>query len=480
VTVTYVEIARHRKPGEALPPLRDRAEASLGDADLQGALANMAGRFNRERERAMAEPGMAELRTRAEASRTNGVAAMRHYLTTLEASLRALGVHVHHAPTASDARRIIGGIAADAGVRRIVKSKSMATEEIDLNAHLEAQGIDVVETDLGEWIIQKAHERPSHIIAPAVHKSRGQVTTLFSELAGAALPDRREDLCAFAQERLRDAFLTADMGISGVNFACADTGTIALVTNEDNGRMTTSLPRVHVAVMPIEKVLPTFADLATMLPILVRNATGQKLSTYVTLLTGPRRAGELDGPEEMHVVILDNGRSALLGGPYEAMLRCIRCGACLNVCPVYGTIGGHAYGGVYSGPMGAVLTPLLSAMGEGADLPGASSLCGACSEACPVGIPLAEMLIELRADAQSLPASEERSRAKRWFFGVWSRAWSVPLVYRATVRAGSFAGRRAPALVRRLPGVRRWADGRELPPLAAESFHDWWRREHAG
>jgi L-lactate dehydrogenase complex protein LldF len=438
MTVTYVEIARHRRPGEPLPPLRARAEASLGDADLQGALANMAGRFNRERERSMAEPGMAELRERAEAIRTDGVAALRFNLAQLESSLRSLGVHVHHAETAEDARRIIAGIAEDNGVRRIVKSKSMATEEIDLNAHLEARGIDVVETDLGEWIIQKAHERPSHIIAPAVHKSRGQVTTLFSELAGEALPDRREDLCAFAQARLRDAFLTADMGISGVNFACADTGTIALVTNEGNGRMTTSLPRVHVAVMPIEKVLARFVDLTAMLPILVRNATGQKLSSYMTLVTGPRRADEVDGPEELHVVVLDNGRSALLGGPYEAMLRCIRCGACLNVCPVYGTIGGHAYGGVYSGPMGAVLTPLLSAMGEGADLPGASSLCGACSDACPVGIPLAEMLV-----------------------------------------AGAVS-RRAPSLARRMPGARRWAEGRELPAIAPESFHDWWQRERSG
>jgi L-lactate dehydrogenase complex protein LldF len=358
-------------------------------------------------------------------------------------------------------------------VRRVVKSKSMATEEIDLNAHLEGLGIDVVETDLGEWIIQKADERPSHIIAPAVHKSRAQVTTLFSELAGEALPDRREDLCAFAQERLRDAFLTADMGISGVNFACADTGTIALVTNEGNGRMTTSLPRVHVAVMPIEKVLARFADLTAMLPILVRSATGQKLSSYVTLVTGPRRAGELDGPEDLHVVVLDNGRSALLGGPYEAMLRCIRCGACLNVCPVYGTIGGHAYGGVYSGPMGAVLTPLLSAMGEGADLPGASSLCGACSEVCPVGIPLAEMLVELRADAP-------RSRAKHWFFAAWSRAWTMPRAYALSSRAAAAVSRRAPSLARRMPGARRWTEGRDLPAMAPESFHDWWHRARSG
>jgi L-lactate dehydrogenase complex protein LldF len=471
-TIRYVDIARHRHDGDPLPPLRDRAEAAIGDDTLQGALRVMAGRFAVGRKIRMSDPGMEELRARGIEIRAEGVAHLEENLARLEESLTSLGVVLHHALDGPEAVRIIADIAGRGGVKRIVKSKSMATEEVDLNYHLEQQGIEVIETDLGEWIVQKADERPSHIIAPAVHKTRGDVTKLFSQIAGRELPDRREDLCAFAQHELRDAFLGADMGITGVNFACADTGTLVLVTNEGNGRMSSTLPRIHVAVMPIEKVLARFSDLATMLPLLIGNATGQKLSSYVTFLSGPRREGELDGPEEMHVVVLDNGRRRLLGGPFEHMLRCIRCGACLNVCPVYGTIGGHAYGGTYSGPMGAVLTPLLSGMTEGADLPGASSLCGACTEACPVGIPLHDYLIKLREVADT--AARPRGRGRRLVFGAWSRMWSVPSLYRLSARLG-----RLGPLARRTPAGRAWGEGRELPTPAAQSFHEWWRRERS-
>ena len=317
-------------------------------------------------------------------------------------------------------------------------------------------------------------ERPSHIIAPAVHKTRPQITELFSDLAGDALPDEREHLCAFAQQQLRGEFLAADLGVSGANFVCADTGTIVLVTNEGNGRLTTSLPRIHIALVPIEKVLARFEDLGTMLPLLTRHATGQPLTSYVSMITGPRRADELDGPDEVHVVFLDAGRTALLGTEFEDMLRCIRCGACLNVCPVYGTIGGHAYGGVYPGPMGAVLTPLLSGLEEGRELPGATSLCGACSDVCPVGIPLADLLIGLRGAV----AAREPRGARRAFFGLWSRAWSVPRLYRWSAQVGNWA-RRWPRLARCLPVARGWGEGRALPPAVPETFHDWWRRERA-
>ena len=359
------DLAHHRSPGDPLPPLRDRVEATLQNVELRGALRVMATRFNDARQVAMAEPGMAALKAQGTAIRSAGVADLRANLARAEASLQALGVQVHHAATGVEAAELIADLAEQRGVRRAVKSKSMATEEIDLNHHLEGRGVEVVETDLGEWIIQQASERPSHIIAPAVHKTRPQITRLFSDVAGEELADEREQLCAFAQHQLRDAFLTADLGISGANFVCADTGTIVLVTNEGNGRLTTSLPRVHVALVPVDKVLPRFADLSTMLPLLIRHATGQKLTSYVTLINGPRRDGELDGPDEVHVVFLDAGRTALLGTRFQEMLRCIRCGACLNVCPVYGTIGGHAYGGVYPGPMGAVLTPLLSGLAGG-------------------------------------------------------------------------------------------------------------------
>jgi L-lactate dehydrogenase complex protein LldF len=473
---TAGELARHRPRGAPLPPLRDRVQATLDSVELRGALSAVAERFNEARRVALAEPGMAEVKARGTRIRADGVAALRENLDAAEASLRQLGVHVHHAATGPEAARLIAELARDVGGRRAVKSKSMATEEIHLNEELERHGVEVFETDLGEWIIQQAHERPSHIIVPAIHKTRPQITRLFSEVAGRELPDEREELCAFAQQRLREVFLTADLGISGANFVCADTGTIVLVTNEGNGRLTTSLPRVHIALVPVEKVLARFADLATMLPLLIRHATGQKLTSYVSMIHGPRRAAELDGPEELHVVFLDGGRTALVGSPFEDMLRCIRCGACLNVCPVYGTIGGHAYGGVYPGPMGAVLTPLLSDLEEGAELPGASSLCAACADVCPVGIPLHDLLLELRAAV----AGRRRSGSPRRkaFFGVWSRAWARPSLYRASARAAAFATRR-PRLARHLPVARAWYEGRALPPAPPETFGSWWRRERA-
>ena len=471
------ELARHRQRGAPLPPLRDRVHATLEDVELRGAFSVMAQRFNEARRVALAEPGMAELKARGTRLRTEGVAALRENLEAAEASLRRLGVTVHHAATGPEAARLIAELARHAGARRAVKSKSMATEEIDLNDELERHGIEVFETDLGEWIIQEAHERPSHIIAPAVHKTRPQITRLFSDVAGHALPDEREELCAFAQQRLREVFLTADLGISGANFVCADTGTIVLVTNEGNGRLTTSLPRMHIALVPIEKVLARFADLATMLPLLTRHATGQKLTSYVSMIHGPRRPGELDGPDELHVVFLDGGRQALVGSPFEDMLRCIRCGACLNVCPVYGTIGGHAYGGVYPGPMGAVLTPLLADLREGAELPAATSLCGACAEVCPVGIPLHDLLLDLRAAIAGRRGS--RSPRRRAFFGVWSRVWARPRLYRASAGVAAFAGRH-PRWARHLPVVRAWHEGRALPPAPPETFRSWWRRERAG
>jgi len=358
-----------------------------------------------------------------------------------------------------------------------VKSKSMVTEEIDLADALAEQGIDALETDLGEYIVQLAGERPSHIITPVIHKTLGQIADVMSEEAGEALSAERQELTAWARSRLRPRFAAADMGITGANFAVAETGTIVLVTNEGNGRLTTSLPRMHIALVPIEKVLARFADLATMLPLLTRHATGQKLTSYVSMIHGPRRPGELDGPDELHVVFLDGGRQALVGSPFEDMLRCIRCGACLNVCPVYGTIGGHAYGGVYPGPMGAVLTPLLADLREGAELPAATSLCGACAEVCPVGIPLHDLLLDLRAAIAGRRGS--RSPRRRAFFGVWSRVWARPRLYRASAGVAAFAGRH-PRWARHLPVVRAWHEGRALPPAPPETFRSWWRRERAG
>jgi len=495
--------------------LADRARRAIDDPDLQTALAKVTAALGAEGTAARTDPEMVEKRRRGAAIRREVLDDLDGWLDRLQAKLESRGVTVHRAAGPDEARRIVLDIARDEGVRLAVKSKSMATEEIHLNAALEAEGVEVVETDLGEYIIQLAREMPSHIIAPAVHKTVPQVARLFTETAGRPLPDDRAALCAFARERLRSKFLAADMGITGANFVAVDTGTIVLVTNEGNGRMCTSLPRVQVAVMPVEKVLPRFADLGVMLPLLTRSATGQRLSTYVSMITGPRRPGEVDGPERLHVVFLDHNRRSLLGTPYQEMLCCIRCGACLNVCPVYRRIGGHAYDAVYSGPMGAVLTPLLSGGTEGRDLPDASSLCGACSEACPVGIPLADLLVRLRADlrhpgpavppARPWPGHEgpaptastgapegvaaepvgfpgdapgrpsetgPGARAlRRLGFQAWAHLWASPTGYRLSAAAARRLARLAPpALIRRTPLVKGWGEGRDIPLPAARSF----------
>ncbi|HZQ79070.1 MAG TPA: lactate utilization protein B [Acidimicrobiia bacterium] len=485
--------------------LADRARRAIGDTDLQTALAKVTAALGAEGTAARTDPDMVEKRRRGAAIRREVLADLDGWLDRLQARLESLGVIVHRAAGPEEARRIVLDIARAEGVRLAVKSKSMATEEVHLNAALEAAGIEVVETDLGEYIIQLAHEMPSHIIAPAVHKTVPQVARLFTEAAGRELPSERTALCAFARERLRSKFLAADMGITGANFVTVDTGTLVLVTNEGNGRMCTSLPPVHVAIMPVEKVLPRFEDLGVLLPLLTRTATGQRLSTYVSMITGPRRPGELDGPERLHVVFLDHNRRSLLGTPYEEMLCCVRCGACLNVCPVYRRIGGHAYDAVYSGPMGAVLTPLLSGGTEGRDLPDASSLCGACSEACPVGIPLADMLVRLRADLRkpgpAVPpvapwpghradagaavgeAGDAPGRpsdtgpaaraARRLGFEAWARLWASPTGYRLSAAAARRLSRLAPpALVRHTPLVKGWGEGRDIPLPAARSFRE--------
>jgi len=460
-------------------PLAERARRAVADPDLQQALSNLTGRLGLVSRLALADPHTPANRARAAAIRRETLSDLDGWLARLEAKLVENGCVVHRARTAEDACRIVAGIARDHDVKLAVKSKSMATEEVHLNDALEAIGVDTLETDLGEYIVQLARERPSHIIGPALHKTLPQVARLFSAEAGTELPEQREPLCEFARQHLRERFLVADMGITGANFVAADTGTIVLVTNEGNGRLCTSLPRVHVCVMPVEKVIPRFSDLGTLLPLLTRSATGQPLSAYVSMITGPRRAGEIDGPEEVHVVMLDHNRTSLLGTPYEEMLACIRCASCLNVCPVYRHIGGHAYGSVYSGPMGAILTPLLSDGAEGRDLPDASSLCGACTAACPVQIPLADMLVRLRADLRT-PGSPVATRKAA--FGVWSRLWSSPPGYRATSALASVAGRvlaRSGNGWRRrlpLPLARGWSEGRDVPVPAARSFRARWAR----
>ncbi len=365
----------------------------------------------------------------------------------------------------------------------------MTTEEIHLNTALESAGMDVVETDFGEYIIQAARQRPSHLVAPAVHLTVGEVADILSKDAGRPLPVDAGELAAYARETLRARFAEAEVGITGANFAIAETGTIVLVSNEGNARLTTSLPRVHIAVMGIEKVIPRLADLPVFLKVLARAATGQTMSVYTSLVTGPRQPGELDGPEHFHLVLLDNGRSKILGGPLRESLFCIRCGACLNACPVYRNVGGHAYGGVYAGPIGAVLTPLYDGLTANSHLPHASSLCGACQAACPVKIAIPDMLVKLREDLISTPSTADPSatppqqqqagsRRERMAYKFW--AWSLrrPWRYRlSTWLATRIVGRwyRKRPWLHRLPGkLHGWTEHRDFPAPAPRRFRDWW------
>lgn len=433
------------------------ARGKLADAHIQQALDDSTDRLRSHR--LSAWEGLADieaLRERAHAIRMEVVDDLQGHVDRFTAALEARGGHVFFARTAEEASAYVAEVCTRAGAKLAAKSKSMATEEIGLNAALEAVGVTPVETDLGEYILQLAGEHPVHIVAPAIEKTAEQVAELLTAVDGEPVPAELEALTAAARRQLRETFLQADVGITGANFGVSSTGSVCLVTNEGNGRMVSSLPRVHVAIMGMERLVPTTADLAVLLRLLARSGTGQKLTVYTTLITGPRRAGEEDGPEEQHVVILDNGRTNLLHGRYREMLACIRCGACLNVCPVYRKTGGAAYGPVYSGPMGAVLLPLLVGLGEAPSLPHASSLCGACTEACPVKIPLHELLLDLRRDLVDEGVAPLWERLGFW---AWSWAWSSVWGYRLATR---FARLGQPLAGLAGPG-RVWSAGRALP-----------------
>jgi L-lactate dehydrogenase complex protein LldF len=460
-----------------LARLPDRARAALGDRFLQQALGNATGKFMAARQTALG--GFPQGEAYRERARQIKEATLQHldeHLGRLCDNVERAGGVVHWARDAAEARAIVLQLARARGVRTVVKSKSMATEEIHLNDALAAAGIATVETDLGEYIIQLARERPSHIIVPAIHKTTGQIAALFQAATRRDVPPDPEALTRVAREELRQRFLEADMGVSGVNFAVADTGTLVLVTNEGNGRLVTTLPRIHVALMGIDKVIPSLTDLVVFLQLLPRSATGQKLTTYTNLIRGPRRPGEADGPDELHLVILDNGRVAQLAGPLREALHCLRCGACLNVCPVYRAIGGHAYGHVYPGPIGILLTAMLEGTPAVRDLAHASSLCGACQDACPVKIDIPRMLVALRV---SLDRERVAPWPERFLFTAFARLLGHPALFRLAARAGRWAqhwlGARG-GRSRWLPSVlRAWTAHRELPSLAARAFTDTWR-----
>jgi L-lactate dehydrogenase complex protein LldF len=456
-------------------PLRERAQQALGDRFLHEALDIATTKFIGLRREAFGDfPDGERLRDRARAIKEATLQRLDEHLERLIDNVERRGGHVHFATTADEARDIILDIARRAGARMAVKSKSMATEEIHLNDALAAAGVTPVETDLGEYIIQLAHERPSHIIAPAIHKTKGQVAELFARELKREVAADPEVLTRIARAELREKFLQADLGITGANFAVADTGTVVLVTNEGNGRMVTSLPRVHVAVMGVEKVVPSMTDLMVFLSVLAKSATGQKLSVYTTLIQGPRRPEELEGPDEFHLVLLDNGRIAQIGGTLREALYCLRCGACLNVCPVYRQIGGHAYGYTYPGPIGILLTAMLNGPRSVKELSHASSLCGACADACPVRIDIPRMLIELRKEV-------DEAKLAPWPERVVFKAVAWLLQRPALYRLGGPLGRllqRPFVHGGRIPTLPlffgHWTRTRDLPPVATRTFQERW------
>ncbi len=470
--------------------IHERARKALADARLQEAFRSSTLRLYGNRLQAVAEvPGFERLRHRAREIKREVMDHLDRYLEQFAKSVEQRGGKVHWATTSTEACEIVVGIAKQVGAREVVKAKTMVSEEIELNHALDAAGVRPVETDLGEFILQLAGERPTHIVAPAIHKTRADVADLFAAHLDPVRTEEPERLTAIARQALREMFARAGMGLSGANFAVAETGTVVLIENEGNIRFSTTAPRVHVALIGIEKIIPRFADLAVFLRLLARSGTGQKLSSYTSLLTGPRRGGE-DGPGEMHVVLLDNGRVATLADEkMREALYCIRCGACLNACPVYRKIGGHAYGWVYSGPIGALVTPQFAGIDRARELPFASSLCGACREVCPLKINIPDLLLHLRSLVQQqTTAPRPRVRppiAERVSVRLWAWVMIRPRAYALGSRLARWGQRLfarqgkgdAQKWIRRFPAapLARWTDGRDLPALAPKSFRQRWK-----
>ena len=448
----------------------ENAKAALKDVQLRGALRNATTLFGkRRREAAASLSNWEELRSEARAIKDDVLLHLDRYLETFVENAESRGAQIHWARDAAEANEIICRLTLERGARNVVKSKSMTTEEIHLNTALERAGMHVVETDLGEYIIQLAHETPSHIIAPAIHKTKRQIAELFTTELGMPPTDDVAELTSTARSTLRERFAAADIGISGVNFGIVETGTIVIVENEGNIRLTTSLPRTHIAVMGIEKLLPRFADLDIFLKLLPRSGTGQALSTYQSFITGTKRNASDEGPEDLHIVILDNGRSRMLAHPVTRQsLACIRCGACLNACPVYQQIGGHAYGSVYPGPIGSVITPQLIGMEKAAQLPYASSLCGACREVCPVKIDIPQLLLHLRSEISARQPAGRRT--ERLAFKLWALIMTRPWLYEKTAIAGRLFQRWF------APPVKAWTASRDLRPIEPRSFREQWRQ----
>jgi len=458
------------------PAFKKHSSEALHDVPLQSALSSLKTGFIYKRKASIElVPEWQRIRDEAKAMKDHVLENLDHYLLQYEASVKSNGGQVHWAETSEEAGETIVKICQNANAKTVAKGKSMVGEEADVNRRLEEVGIAPIETDLGEYIIQLAKEPPSHIIAPAVHKTKEQVADLFHEHhkqygLTEKLTDRSE-MVTEARTVLREKFRNADVGITGANFLIAETGQHVLVTNEGNGDLSSNLPRIHIVIVGIEKVVPTLEDASLQLRLLARSATGQHFSNYTSLMGGPKRAGDLDGPEEFHVVLVDNKRTELFAGELREMLRCIRCGACINHCPVYGAIGGHAYGWVYPGPMGSVITPAMVGLENARDLPHACTLNGRCAEVCPMSIPLPSLLRKHRKTSFDKKLQTMRSRTA---LAIWSQVARRPKLYRwvsdTLVRGLSLLGRRR-GYVSRLPLVGGWTRSRNLPtPGTSKTF----------
>ncbi len=460
---------------------KERAHDKLNDALLQQNLKKFKTKFVAARRNSLPEFGDYEAtREQGKAIRNRALDDLDVWLERFERNATARGATVLWAETPADVNALVLEIAAKHGVRKIIKSKSMVSEESALDHAIEAAGLTVVETDLGEYILQiNDYEPPSHIIGPALHKSKDEVADLFAKKHGTPRKTVIEELCKEARDVLRGHYLTADMGLSGGNFFVAETGSVVLVTNEGNATLTTTLPKVHVAISGIEKIVPTLEDVATLMRLLTRSSTGQSVSNYVDVLTGVKGEGEFHGPEHMYFIIVDSGRAGVLGSQVREALRCIRCGACMNHCPVYHVIGGHAYGWVYPGPIGTILTPMYVGLDRATDLPFASTMCNQCGVVCPVKIPLPDLQRKLReqAYASGLRPWYERSGLKLW-------AWFAqrPALYGLASKIGVRmlkAGGDRDGMIRSLPLGKGWTDGRDMPAPAGKTFRELYRRRTA-
>ncbi|MRH43757.1 iron-sulfur cluster-binding protein [Aquibacillus halophilus] len=461
----------------------NRIDKGLGDDFMRGAVRSAQGRLQTNRAKAAEELGdWEEWRTLGQEIRQHTLENLDFYLQQLSEQVANRGGHVYFAETADDANQYVSEVIAKKNAKKVAKAKSMVTEEIGLNEVLEANGCEVVETDLGEYILQiDDHDPPSHIVAPALHKNKEQIRDVFKEKLGYTNSEKPEELTLFAREQLRKEFLSADVGITGCNFAIAESGSFALVTNEGNARMVSTLPKTQITVMGMERIVPTWEELDVLVSLLTRAAVGQKLTSYVTALTGPKDEGDVDGPEEFHLVIVDNGRSKMIGTEFQEALHCIRCAACINVCPVYRHVGGHAYGSIYPGPIGAVITPVLGGYEDYKELPYASSLCGACTEVCPVKIPLHEQLILHR---QKIVEEEKKSDlVERLAMQGFSMITSSSKLFNVSTRMAPFLVTPfvKDGVIVKGPGqIKSWTNIRDLPVPQKERFRDWFKNREKG